>query len=197
MDTNEKYLLKENYVTRDANPDLWSTHSNIILFKRYEKYITGDVLDIGCNHGATTFHLSYNPYVKTISGADINSDALKVALKIFENCKKPYQFHDINIVDDYIHWKFNSIVCFHTFEHIFPEDVDKFLQNIRNMMCANAHLIIAVPYDKTYDDGHQHVAYYTSETLSEPFVRNGFKVVECYDSSDLGDNLTVGVFQKS
>ena len=51
----DRYTSKENYVTRDPNPDEWRTHPNNNILKFYEDKLLGNVLDFVCNHGSCSF----------------------------------------------------------------------------------------------------------------------------------------------
>ena len=46
---------KESYISYSKDPNEWENHVNIKTFEECADIIQGDVLDIGCNHGAVTY----------------------------------------------------------------------------------------------------------------------------------------------
>ena len=56
----DRYKLKENYITRDPNPNSWRNHPNGNILNIYSDTINGNVLDFGCNHGGCTFLICEN-----------------------------------------------------------------------------------------------------------------------------------------
>lgn len=196
----EKYLKKENYITRNSSPDDWRDHINGFLIKIYQKEIKGSVLDFGCNHGACSFLLCENPLVEKVYGLDINEKAVEVA----NNTKNVEKFKNYNInffcnniLDFAPSEMFDTIVSFHTIEHIFPEDIDKALSILYNALKPDCYFITSIPYEHAFDDGTQHVAFYNEKTLSELFERNKFKTIECFlDMRGSESNILTGVFKK-
>ena len=162
----DRYKIKENYVTRDPYPESWRNHPNGNILSIYSDIIKGDVLDFGCNHGACTFLLCENKKIKSIIGLDLNPNAIQVANKTKENyvdCN--INFICENILDVNITQNFDTIVSFHTLEHIYPEDVNFVLSKLYNSLSKDGYLIISIPYENAFDDGTQHVAFYNEKSL--------------------------------
>jgi release factor glutamine methyltransferase len=195
----DRYKIKENYITRDSDPKEWEEHANGNILKIYSNLIKGNVLDFGCNHGSCTFLICDNANVKSITGLDLNQDAINIANQTKEkygNCD--INFICSNILDVNFTQTYDTIVSFHTLEHIYPEDVNQVLTILYNSLSDNGYFIISIPYDHAYDDGFQHVAYYDEKSLSELFELNNFETIECiYDGRHRDGNLLTGVFKKT
>jgi len=190
----ERYLKKENYITSRPNPKDWEFHFNNDVLKRYKNEIKGVVLDFGCNHGSTTFFICDNKNVTYTYGLDINLEAIKVG---YTTKKKQYKDSKIdflrgNIMDYQFDKKFDTIVSFHTIEHIYEYDIEHVLNKLYNVLKNDGYFIISIPYKKSYNDS-THVAYYDEKTLPILLEKCGFKTIECLSES--GSILT-GLFKK-
>ena len=195
----DKYTLKENYVTRDPNPDEWRTHPNNNILKFYEDKLVGNVLDFGCNHGSCSFLILDNPNVSSVLGLDLNPDAIEIAyetkLNSYSNSK--IEFVVKNILEFEYDGKFDSIVSFHTLEHIYPDDVDAVLQKLKSYLIDGGYFVISIPYKEAYDNGEQHVAYYDEISLKSLFEKNNYETIECYyDNRCGGGGILTGLFKK-
>lgn len=194
----DKYKIKENYITRDPEPEKWVSHPNGNILNIYSDIIKGNVLDFGCNHGACTFLLCKNQNVNSIIGLDLNKDAIEVAntTKLnYPNCD--INFICQNILDTVFTQSFDTIVSFHTLEHIYPEDVNSVLSKLYDSLSYDGHFIISIPYDHAFDDGTQHVAFYNEITLSKLFEENKFTTIECLnDNRHSEGGILTGIFKK-
>jgi len=182
----EKYS-KESYITRDPNIEIWESHLNTIILNQYSDIIKGRVADFGCNHGACTIIAARNKNIDSIVGIDLNQEAVEIAENILKECnealdvksKVRYQVAELSnlnrISDNY----FDSATCFHTLEHIYPEDYNSVFSEWKRVIKDGGHFIVSVPYMRAYDD-HCHVNYFDENNLSELFLLHGFEVVECY-----------------
>jgi len=194
----DKYKIKENYVTRDPNPEVWEEHANSVILKRYKDKITGSVLDFGCNHGSCSFLILDNPNVSNVLGLDLNEDAISIAYQTKKEKYKnsPIEFELSNILNFDYGQKFDTIITFHTLEHIYPEDVDLVLTKLKNLLSPKGYLIISIPYEMAYNDPKQHVAYYNENSLSNVFMKNGFEKIECYMDTNCGaGGILTGLFR--
>jgi SAM-dependent methyltransferase len=195
----DKYLAKENYITVEPNPETWLSHANTKIIETCLYYIHGIVIDMGCNHCATTAHLLYHPYIKEIYALDINSEALVTGYDVISKLNPTIPFNllvcnltEIPLTDEIA----DFIQSFHTLEHIYVEDVDKVISEAFRLLKPGGHFLISIPYDHNYPDP-AHVAFYKVDTLCELLERNRFEVVYCMRDSrfDQKDLLT-GLFLK-
>lgn len=190
---------KENYITRDDNIESWESHLNTIILNQYSELIKGRVVDFGCNHGACTIISARNTNIKNIVGIDINAEAISVAESLLTNCTEPihiknkvrYQVGNLSnlnrISDNY----FDSATCFHTLEHIYPEDYNAVFSEFKRVIKDGGYFITSVPYLRAYDDPH-HVNYFDESNLSELFTSQGLDVIECYrDNREWFDCLNI------
>lgn len=186
INMNNKYS-KESYITRDANIENWESHLNTVILNQYSDIIRGKVADFGCNHGACTIIAARNENIENIIGIDINSESILVAEELLSTCNEPvdvknkvrYQVGDLTnlnrISDNY----FDSATCFHTLEHIYPDDYTDVFSEWKRVISDGGHFIVSVPYLNAYDDPC-HVNYFDENNLSELFNQQGFEVIECY-----------------
>lgn len=186
---------KESYITARHNPLEWKNHVNVKTLEEFSKFIQGDVLDIGCNHGATTYWLK-DFDIQSITGVDLNSAALDVAKTTLADISISSNFIVQNYVESNIGKEFDTIISFHTLEHIFPEDANSFVKNIYADLKTDGYFIIGIPYDRAYPDPC-HVAFYTELTLSELLESVGFKTIKCFkDDRFYERNILTGLFRK-
>jgi 2-polyprenyl-3-methyl-5-hydroxy-6-metoxy-1,4-benzoquinol methylase len=186
---------KENYITARNNTEIWKSHPNYSILKEYEKYIQGSVLDVGCNHGCSTYWLhEFN--ISKITGIDINEESLICARKNFKDLNIPNDFISLDLTKDNINQKYDTIISFHTLEHIYPNDIKFFLDNLYNSLNDGGYFIISIPYEKAYLDPC-HVGFYNVENLTEILILSNFKKIECFkdDRWEIKDLLT-GLFKK-
>ena len=191
---------KESYITARNSPDQWRNHVNVKTLEAYSKYISGNVLDVGCNHAASTFWLGLFD-ITHIHGIDINQKSIYYADRTFLNFEKqfrkiPYQFDCLNLVNSRLEKTFNTITSFHVLEHIYPEDTKKFLTNIFEMLSDDGYFIIGIPYERAYTDPC-HVSFYNERTLTELMEDVGFKTIECFKDDRFNEkNILTGLFRK-
>ena len=194
----DRYKSKENYLVRNPEPNKWESHPNSNILDLYSNLIKGNVLDFGCNHGACSFLICKNKNVTGVVGLDLNEEAIKIGEQTksdFPECN--IKFICENILDVNFDEMFDTIVSFHTLEHIYPEDVNYVLSKLNNSLVENGHLIISIPYRQSHDNGNQHVAYYDEISLSKLFESNGFTTVECLQDNRLTEGgILTGIFKK-
>lgn len=197
-----KYAEKENYVTVNSTPELWTDHANMCIARHYSHVFRGDVCDLGCNHGACTMLLKgVAPGINSIHGFDLNSQAIGVA-----NSNLVSRGHtsgdcffvvanllSLPVPDE----SFDVAVTFHTLEHIYPEDSLAFVKEVHRILRKGGHVLISIPYDHCYSD-KAHVAFYTENTLSSLFETDGmFDTLECIKDERWNEKgLLTALFEK-
>lgn len=195
----EKYTTKENYITSNPEPEYWRRHTNGKILEFHKDVIQGSVLDFGCNHGACSFLLLENEKVKNVLGLDLNCQSLVVAnetkSKYFPD--EPIEFLCKNILDFKPQLRFDTIISFHTLEHIYPEDMDTTLKRLFDSLNYDGYFVVSLPYEHAYDDGVQHVSFFNETSLKEVFEKNGFVTIECFkDNRGVDPNILTGIFKK-
>jgi SAM-dependent methyltransferase len=189
---------KESYVTVEPSPfGFWERHANRRILQAYAPFIRGRVLDLGCNHGASTYWLRENPAVTEVIGVDLNEHALDLARELFASVPMPSMFvgHDMT-ADGPILPPADTVVSFHTLEHIYADDVPDFLASACQSLAPGGHFVISIPYDRAYPDPC-HVGFYNEASLARAMEAAGLEIVECFkdDRFDEKDLLT-GLFRR-
>lgn len=193
------YNEKENYISVHPNVEVWKAHANYHIMSFYSPFISGVVADFGANHGACTLLLLENKNVTAIYGYDMNYEALKVGYSMANelNPTIPVTFIATSLLELPVEdSKFDVVQSFHTLEHIYPTDADKFLKEAYRTLKPGGLFLISIPYDHAYPDV-AHVAFYTVETLCKLFESNGFDTIECMkDNRWMEKDLLTGLFKK-
>lgn len=198
----DQYITKENYITVLPEPDAWRNHSNYFIMNFYSKFIKGNVADLGMNHGACTMLLlDFVDQIESIHGYDMNYEALKVAFKTATELQPKI---NINLIAANLlelpteNNKFDFIMSFHTLEHIYPEDSNRFAQETYRVLKPGGYFLISIPYDHAYPDP-AHVAFYNVDSLCKLFEDNGFETIECMKDNRWQDQkkLLTALFTKS
>lgn len=182
-----RYRLKEDYITAHANIEWWEGHTNNMLLQQYSTFLTGNVIDFGCNHGACTILAARNPLISSVTGIDFNRAALREARGLLGRCgespdlKRKVSYAEamlsaLPFEDDC----FDNGYMFHVIEHIYPKDRPQVLAEMRRVIRPGGHLLFALPYDHAYDDGTQHVAFFDTGSFTSVLQHAGFDVKECY-----------------
>jgi cyclopropane fatty-acyl-phospholipid synthase-like methyltransferase len=191
---------QEDYITIQPNVDVWKNHANVHILDLYKDYVHGDVLDVGCNHGASgTYWISNNINVTSITGLDIQEQIRPIFLDIMKPINLPIHFIQSDFTKEVTLEKtYDTIVSFHALEHIFPEDVTSFVTNMYKHLKTNGSVIISIPYQNAYDDPH-HAATYDENTLAEVMESGGFVTVDCArdDRWPIEKDLLTGRFIKT
>jgi 2-polyprenyl-3-methyl-5-hydroxy-6-metoxy-1,4-benzoquinol methylase len=186
----------ENYVISEGTGS-WEKHSNAQIMESYQEHITGEVLDVGCNTGGVTYWLSHNNNVKSITGVDINPQVEEIFNKNMDGVEIEVNFIACNYLQRRaINKEFDTVISFHTLEHIYPEDAIKFATNIAFNLKKGGKAVISLPYEKAYADDH-HKAFYNEKKLVLLFESAGMKCIECFkDDRWHENNLLTGLFTK-
>ena len=186
---------KENYITFASDPTWWKEHVNDKTLESLSDYIKGSVLDIGCNHGATTYWLKdFN--ITDVTGVDVNLASLEYAEKNFIGYPVPYMFTQVDYTVDRIHKEYDTVISFHTLEHIYPEDVNKFVSNIYLSLKTGGYFLIGIPYERAYIDP-LHVGFYNEQSLTDIMTTVGFSTVQCFKDDRWNEkNILTGIYKK-
>jgi SAM-dependent methyltransferase len=166
--------MAEDYITPNQDPEYWDKHINGMILRDYSDYIRGSVLNVGCNHGAETILINRLSLVSRVDGIDINQEAIDIA-KTRPLPHLSYFCHDITKP-----WLgiYDSIVCFHTLEHIMPEDLDTAIENLKDSLFVEGHILISVPYLNGYASEYHHSQF--DETSLEALFSNWCRTMDCY-----------------
>lgn len=199
MSDRKTYEEKESYVTRNSNPSDWKQHANYKIMEEHSHLFKNSVCaDLGCNHGACTL-LAHDFEPLWIDGYDINRNALKTAretttaMGVTKNTRfVPTNLKQIPVDSD----SYDTIMTFHTLEHIYPDDVKEVVQEMFRILKAGGHVLISIPYKDNYGDPC-HVAFYDENTLRVLFEDCGFVTLTCMEDNRWAEKgLLTALFRK-
>lgn len=143
--------------------------------KKFEKYLKGSILEVGCGIGNFTATLSIYGDVTAI---DIDQNLIKKFTN--KNTDIKVGFGDIEKGDYFFPKKtFDTIVCINVLEHI--ENDEKALENIYKLLKKDGNLIILVPiYNFLYgeiDRSIGHFRRYEPDDLVRRIKNHGYKII--------------------
>lgn len=203
---NNKYA-KESYIQPDPdiNSVFWENNITSVLVKEYSPYMKGCVADFGCNHGLSITKISKLKQVEKCIGFDLNEEALAVALNTVSpqvsETKHKISFVKANLTkipvkDD----SFDFVLCFHTLEHIYEDDVDLVVKEMLRTLKKGGYVLINMPDKHSVPWEQTHVYKPSLNELNELMTKHGFITIESYHDERGGQvgisrNLT-GLYKK-
>lgn len=105
------------------------------------------VLDVACGEGYGS-HLLKQWGADSVVGVDISVDAIEIATQSFKTEGVTFQVENVNLPLKLGRKKFDLIVSLETIEHV--DDVEFFLNNIKNNLVKGGNVIISCPNDYWY-----------------------------------------------
>ncbi len=128
--------------------------SSRILARRVNHYLRnrdkGEVLDVGCSHGAYGFELAKLGY--SVVGIDMNRESIQLAqqIKTYIGIKN-ISFYEMDILSNrFANNRFDVIITFETLEHI--QEDSKAIQEFHRILKEKGLLIISVPYAERVEE---------------------------------------------
>lgn len=142
---------------------------------KFEQYLKGEILEIGCGIGNFSNYLS--AYGK-LTAIDVNKEYVKEA-KDKIDVKGDIGLGDIEKGDYFFKDKlFNTIVCINVLEHI--KDDTQALRNIYKLLAPDGYLILLVPAQKflfnSIDDSIGHYRRYEKDKINTILEQNNFEI---------------------
>lgn len=145
-------------------------------FKKFEKYLSGDILEVGCGIGNFTTTLSKYGNVWAIDNDEYCVDETK-KLKI------PHVRVGRGDIEKNLFFfqkrKFNVVVCMNVLEHIEHDEIS--LQHIYQLLQPNGYCIVLVPIHPwlygTIDTSIHHFRRYSVTALTEKITASHFEIV--------------------
>ena len=171
---------KENYVHIQ---EYWKQYMPIVLLTQYKKYFVGKIADFGCNTGLFDLHIASLPGVEEVVGYDINKKAIEQAVKFAKNkniTNVAYHHQNLTTPIDLKEY-FDFAVCFHTLEHVFPEDIPAVMENLQTTIKTNGYILVNQPDKHSYAWEKSHVYHPNKEELNDLFTEYGFSSIESYE----------------
>ena len=152
--------------------------------KKFESFLNGEILEIGCGIGNFTKSLTDYGQVWAI---DIDNYNLTKTKRIIKRDK--VGFGDIEKGEFFFNKKkFDTIVCINVLEHI--EDDIKAVKNLYQLLKPKGVLILLVPSHPTLygqiDRSIGHFRRYSKNILNEILKKVGFKIIKSRRLNFLG-----------
>lgn len=152
---------------------------------QFNKYLSGEILEVGCGIGSfSSFLLKYG----NLTVIDINEDYLKQAEQEIKG-KVKIGFGDIEKnIYFFKKKKFKTIVCINVLEHV--RDDEKALKNVYKLLVVEGVLILLVPAHKLLynliDKSINHYRRYEKKELINLLKRYNFEILKIKKLNFLG-----------
>jgi 2-polyprenyl-3-methyl-5-hydroxy-6-metoxy-1,4-benzoquinol methylase len=177
----DKYSDKENYVAANVDVTWWAEHPNGTIVREFNHLISGHILDIGCNHGATSIVMA--SLGNTVTGVDISDPALEAAHSLLLQQSQEIQDRIDYVKGCLLHLPFDTDTfdggyMFDVLEHIYEEDQDSVLSEISRVMKPGAYVYIIPPYLKAHNDW-QHVFWFDENSATQ-LLSKKFEIIHVY-----------------
>lgn len=126
------------------------------------------VLDLGCGRGDTAFYLAKKG--NKVTGIDYAKDAIKIAkrtrLEKKENIKRYTQFFVMDAKNlQFPDNSFDIVLSFDVFEHLYPEELELAVQEIKRVLKSDGILLIHTEANKLYLNFTHNIYVYPMSTL--------------------------------
>ena len=137
----------------------WTKNKKVIDAATGKGYGAGILLSLGA---------------KSVTGIDIDEEGVKDANKIYQSPNCTFKVCDIfNLKKDFKENEFDVCTSIETFEHLPPEKIDEYLQNLKYV--TKEHIVITTPRRKTPTwvyNGGTHLYEYDANEFTEVLWRN-------------------------
>lgn len=165
------YLTKEDFI-RIENEIRFQEH--LRRYSAVRRFCYGKVLDFACGCGYGSYLLAANPEVSSVTGLDIDEEAVKWATMHFGHPKTSYIFSDCKK----IHQEFDVLVCLETVEHV--QDIQEVVALVER--CQFKLLILSFPDKKSTHFNAFHFHDFVLQDLMDMFPNyilfHEFKLVD-------------------
>lgn len=152
--------------------------------KKFDKYLKGKILEVGCGIGNFTRTLIQYGQVFAI---DINKDHIARARETIQD-KAEIGFGDIEKGEFFFNESFDTIVCVNVLEHIANDD--QALKNIFKLLKKSGICILLVPSHQflygEVDKSIRHFRRYDKNKLIRELKIQGFKILKSQRLNFLG-----------
>jgi SAM-dependent methyltransferase len=139
------------------------SYIDYIIEKLAEKRFNS-LLDVGCGDGRFLFELSRKSSCQNLTGIDYSKKAITFA-KAF-NPTINFICADLTNENIPIDRKYDIVTCIETLEHIHPDDLNRFIQNLHFCTIKGGLLLLTVPsLNRPLHD--KHYQHFTIENLTE------------------------------
>lgn len=198
-DTKNRIMLSNSSKTLTAMSD--ALCYNQWLLDNFRRYLSGEILEIGCGIGNFTKLLEK---FGRVSAIDINNDYLQEVRKLGSRIFAGYG--DIEKGRYFFRSKrFDCVVCLNVLEHI--KDDKKAISNMYKLLNQSGKLVLLIPAHQSLygslDRSIDHYRRYSKEDVSLLLKQAGFKIISIKRVNWLGAigwwlaNKTQDIYLKS
>lgn len=169
--------MSSNYGTETLESMSQAVWYNRWTVKKFDKYLQGRILEVGCGIGNFTKILTNYGEVSAI---DINKNHVAKAAKLVQG-KAKVEFGDIE-KDEHLFdgQKFDSIICLNVLEHIKGDE--RTLKHLYDLLKKDGILILLVPAHMfllgKIDKSIGHYRRYNKQQLGDMLKGIGFKIIK-------------------
>lgn len=137
------------------------------------------ILDAACGFGYGSYLLSTS--AKQVFGIDLDETRINYAREKYGNDNIQYFVSDVTVTE-FEKDSFDTIVSIETFEHISPDDAEKFLDEVKRLLKPGGIFIMSTPNRPVFDQitrVEDHINEVDVEELHE-LISKHFNSVEFY-----------------
>jgi len=161
-----------------------ATNYNQWTFEQFEKYIRGDVLEVGCGVGSFTKIITEKSEFDSLYCIDISTPAIEhIRKRNFGRNIKTECIDLINVTGEY-----DFILCMNVMEHV--EDDAAFFAKLLELLKPGGVLFHLVPSHKflysNFDTAAGHFKRYTKEMMNELALPPKVKLIRQYYFNPIG-----------
>ncbi len=161
-----------------------ATNYNQWTYELFEKYIHGDVLEVGCGVGSFTKLISEQSNFDSMYCIDISRPAID--LMITKNFGPKIRTECIDLMD--IEGTFDIIICMNVMEHV--KDDESFFEKLMSLLKSGGILFLLVPSHKflysNFDVAAGHFKRYSKEMMSKFNLQQDVKLINQYYFNPIG-----------
>jgi len=126
----------------------------------------GSCIDIGCGEGRLTKEIRTSFPNKRVVGIDYSARAITLA----KSMNPLGTYVQIDIIEQTMGERFDAGILMEVFEHINPDDADKFVNGIARLINPGGVLFVTVPHvNKPVE--YKHFRHFTSQLLIKCFEK--------------------------
>lgn len=178
---DDEYFFPYHYVSQfrpgftQCYYDSWGINYSATIEFLIEKLREEDfasVVDVGCGDGRLVYELNKVFASKEILGIDYSKRAIALA-----KAMNPYgDYRQLDILNQSGGNKYDLAMMVEVFEHIKPDESEKFVEAVSNLLVPNGLLFVTVPHiNKPVE--YKHYRHFSSQSLTKCF-ESQFEVME-------------------
>jgi len=161
-----------------------ATNYNQWTFEQIEKYVNGDVLEVGCGVGSFTKLITEKSKFDSLYCIDISAPAIEHISK--KDFKDNVRIECIDLIN--VEGQFDFILCMNVMEHV--EDDTGFFEKLISLLNPGGVLFHLVPSHNflysNFDKAAGHFKRYNKEMMNSFFLPGNVNLVKQYYFNPIG-----------